>query len=455
MSPFHDSLRRLRPLSLCLPVATLIAALACGGDSGGSTTAPTPVPARIAVTPAQTDTLTLGATYQLSATVYSSDNTVLTGDPVTYASTDSSVATISSTGLVTAGRYGTANISASIGGIVSNTVTIVVFNAALSHVPQTLTLVQPISSSLTIGASTPVQVKVTDLYGSPVAGTSVSFAVQNGNGTVTPMSVLTDASGIASATWTLGTILALGNSLLVTAGTVQTVIVCTPLAGPPVSLSMAYPFTAVSVGYQSSFFLTGVDAYGNVFTPTSPQFVSRNPAVVAVSTGSGSYISQGPGQTYVVGSVGNVADSTLIAVIANNGILLSAPAPRFDLKADTTFSTNVQVTSGSSASPIGSLTATVTWDPSVLTYVSDGIGDGINGSVTVNTTNVANGSLTIALASGTAIGTSFVLRRVTFIASSVVGRHGTLNVTVSDISSNDFVSLLPVTQVISFPVRTR
>ena len=91
----------------------------------------------------------------------------------------------------------------------------------------------------------------------------------------------------------------------------------------------------------------------------------------------------------------------------------------------------------------------------MLSYVSDTPGDVSNSSVTVNTTNVANGSLTLAVASGNAIGSSFVLRHITFTASPVAGRSGTLGVTVSDIGTADFVSLLPVTQIVSFPVRTR
>jgi hypothetical protein len=51
----------------------------------------------------------------------------------------------------------------------------------------------------------PPGVLVTDRDGSPVAGATVHFAVTAGNGTVKPVAVVSDASGVAQlASWTLG-----------------------------------------------------------------------------------------------------------------------------------------------------------------------------------------------------------------------------------------------------------
>jgi hypothetical protein len=442
-------------------VAAVIVALACGGDGGaGSSTAPASTPARIVISPARTDTLAPGVTYQLSATVSAADNTTLIGYPVTYTSSDSTVAAVSNTGLVTAGdKIGGATITASAGSAISNSVTIVVFDPALVGVPKQITLVQSLSTSLTVGASTPVSVRVTDAFDTPVAGTGVTFSINDGNGTVTPTSVTTNASGVASTTWTVGTNLPMGNSVLVSAGAVQTVVTCVPLPGPPVSLIMSFPFAGLTVGSGGSLSVTAQDAYGNEFTPPSPQFVSRNPTVVTLASPSPpanvSFTSQTAGQSYIVASAAGLADSTLVAVFPSNGVLVSVAPPSFDLVAGTTFSTGVQISTGPSTLPIGSLTATITWDPTVLTYVSDVPATGFDGSVTVNTTNVAHGSLTLAVASATSLGQGPVLRTITFAAASTPGRHGTLGVTVSDISTNNFVTLLPVTQGVSFPVNTR
>ena len=444
-----------RSFSSRAAIAAVCLTLACGGGGDGGTTAP-PTPASISLTPAKADTLNLSATYQLSAMVYDQNNRALAGDQVTYESSDPSIATVSSTGLVTGIAYGTTTVFASFNGLQSNSVTIAVYSQALVNVPQAVTLAQAIPTTLLVGTSTPVKVRVTNVYGDPIPGTTVTFTLTAGNGSVAPASALTDVNGIAMTTWTLGTTLALGDGLLATAGTATRQINYTPLGGAPVSVAMAYPFVGIASGATGKDSLTATDAYGNVFTPASAVLFAQNSSVVALgSANDGSFTAQAAGQTYIYGFAGSSIDSTLVAVFANNGVLVSAPAPRFDLKADTTFTTTVQLTAGSATPAIGSLTAKVTWDPTVLSYVSDTPGDAVNGSVTVNTTNVANGSLTLAVASGNAIGSPFALRHITFTASPVVGRSGTLGVTVSDITTSNFTSLLPLTQVVSFPVRTR
>jgi hypothetical protein len=50
----------------------------------------------------------------------------------------------------------------------------------------------------------PLEVRVTDRYGNPVAGVEVRWTVLAGAGAVEPAAVVTDAAGLARATWTLG-----------------------------------------------------------------------------------------------------------------------------------------------------------------------------------------------------------------------------------------------------------
>ncbi len=54
-------------------------------------------------------------------------------------------------------------------------------------------------------ASSPLQARVIDSFHNPVPGVSVSFSVISGGGTVSPSSPVTDAAGLVSAIWTLGT----------------------------------------------------------------------------------------------------------------------------------------------------------------------------------------------------------------------------------------------------------
>lgn len=455
--------------SLFLLAASLIT-IACGGDGGtgihgGPPTPPLqPKPARIVLAPTGTDTLTPGATQQLTATVYTANDSILTTQYVAYTSSNSSVATVSNNGFVSSsGAIGTTTITASVtsdGQTISASVVLVYYDRSLVNVPKTITLAQPISTALVVGESTPVTVKVTDIYGNVVTGSTVDFIIGLGTGSVSPTSATTDASGTATTSWTVGTILWRGNTIIARAGNAQLSIDCKPLPGPLAAIAMSFPFAGLTVGNGVGVAASARDAYGNPILTPAVQFATRNPSLFGApsypSSSQMEMISQAAGQTYIVANVGNITDSTLVAVFQNDGVLVSAAVPRFDLRTDTTFITNVQISTGQSTPPIGSLTLTVTWDPTVLTYVSDSpTYQYFDGSLIVNRDNVANGSITIAVASGTSIGAPIALRILTFTASSTANRHGMLGVTVSEISTNTFVSLLPVTQVVSFPVRTR
>lgn len=100
--------------------ATLLATLLLPACGGGSATDPGPGPqdsavASVLVTPAAV-TLTVGDTATLSAVARNASGSTLTGATMTWASSDSTVATVSATGRATARRAGSAQITASAGG---------------------------------------------------------------------------------------------------------------------------------------------------------------------------------------------------------------------------------------------------------------------------------------------------------------------------------------------------
>lgn len=87
-----------------------------GGKTGTATISIQLAPVdRIVVTPAN-PTVNIGQTLQLTATLYDQQNHVLTGRTVTWSSADVTEATVSNSGLVTALKRGTVNITASSGG---------------------------------------------------------------------------------------------------------------------------------------------------------------------------------------------------------------------------------------------------------------------------------------------------------------------------------------------------
>lgn len=119
-------------------IALLTLTAACGKDSSTAPTAPTPpatpttpepaqppppppppaapTATRIAITPASATLNVIGQTVQLSAQVFDQDDNAMTGAVVTWTSGDAAVASVSTTGLVTALKSGTARITARSGG---------------------------------------------------------------------------------------------------------------------------------------------------------------------------------------------------------------------------------------------------------------------------------------------------------------------------------------------------
>ncbi|MDE3151748.1 MAG: Ig-like domain-containing protein [Gemmatimonadota bacterium] len=114
-------MRGARVLSrLAIPALVAIALDACGGaKSTGVTAPPTGAIASITVVPATTS-LIVGDTLRLVATAYDAKSNIITTDTVAWASSDSSVATVSDSGTVTGLASGTANISATSHGITAS-----------------------------------------------------------------------------------------------------------------------------------------------------------------------------------------------------------------------------------------------------------------------------------------------------------------------------------------------
>lgn len=97
----------------------------------------------------------------------------------------------------------------------------------------------------------PIVVRVTNVFGQPIVGATVTFAV-TGGGSVNPSTPLTDASGLASTQWTLG---ASGvQQLSVTVGTLSALNVTAALTAPggPPELFAGYDSTRIRIGQARS-----------------------------------------------------------------------------------------------------------------------------------------------------------------------------------------------------------
>jgi Big-like domain-containing protein len=128
----------------------------------------------------------------------------------------------------------------------------------------TITVDSAISAQTTVaGGTINVFVRVKSAAGAPVAGDTVSWLVASGGGSVPNKTTLTDANGIASTDWTLGTT-AGTNSLGANITGAAVPINATGIAGPLALLARQGP-DSQSVAATGTVLLTvrTTDAHGN------------------------------------------------------------------------------------------------------------------------------------------------------------------------------------------------
>lgn len=142
----------------------------------------------------------LGEMVRLTATVRDQHGRTMAGASVTWASSDASVAGVTSAGVVTAAGNGNTTVTGT-AGEVSGTADVTV--------EQQPARLRAVSGNHQEGIREhrlpqPLVVRIEDEGGSGVAGVSVMFSPGEESGTVSLDSAVTDAIGEASTEWTLG-----------------------------------------------------------------------------------------------------------------------------------------------------------------------------------------------------------------------------------------------------------
>jgi hypothetical protein len=171
-----------------------LALLACGGNDPS-------VPANITLNPSSISFTALGQTQQLSPTVTDDRGNALTESTVTWTSSDADVASVSSTGLVTALSNGSAEVTATAGSATA------VAPVAVIQTPTQMQKVLGDGQTAVAGqaVATPPSVQGNDANTNPVAVLVVKFELLSGRGRITQSSVVTDNGGTAQVgSWSLG-----------------------------------------------------------------------------------------------------------------------------------------------------------------------------------------------------------------------------------------------------------
>ena len=351
--------------------------------------------------------LTQGATSQLSATVKDDSGNVLTGLIIAWSSNDTSTATVSNTGLVTAHGAGNATITATTSGV-SGTAKIAVQSLAA---PVATVSMSPTSSSLVTGDTITITATPRDSTGTALGGRTITWASSNTSVATVSAGGLVTAVAVGSATIT-----ATSEGKIGTAGV-------TVSAPPVASLTVSPHSASVATNGTVQLSVTLRDANGTVLTGRTVTWSSRDSSTATVS-GTGLVTGATPGTTEVYATSEGHADSSTITVTAPAVASVSVSPSSATLRVSNTSQLTAtvrdaggNVLTGHTVTWSSSATATATVSTSgLVTAVAPGsatitaTSDGKSGTSTISVTLVPVSSVTVSPKNDTlAVGASVQL----------------------------------------------
>jgi uncharacterized protein YjdB len=266
---------------------------------------PAPVPvASVSVSPTA-PSLTVGGTIQLSATTRDANGNVLTGRTVTWTSSNAGIASVNSSGLVTAVSAGSASISAfSEGQTGSSTVTV----TAPAPVPVASVSVSPTAPSLPVGGTIQLSAVTRDASGNVLTGRTIVWSSSNaGVASVTSAGGVT-ATGVGTA-----------NITATSEGRTGTSTVTVTLA-PVASVTVSPATASISVGQTQQLSVTLRDGAGTVLSGRTTTWRSNSTSIATVSA-SGLVTAITAGPATITATSENINGTATITVI------VPTPAP--------------------------------------------------------------------------------------------------------------------------------
>jgi len=268
---------------------------------GATAVAPAKV-ARVRVIP---DSLVLaqGATGDFSAVAYDSTGNVLTGRTITWTSSDSVIATVSSTGTATAVSAGTAAVTATVEGVSGSAQVIV---TSPPPVRAARVKVEPDSLVLQPGHTGDFYAVAYDSAGNVLTGRAVSWTISDstvarisGTGTVTAVS-----AGTAQVTATVEGV----------SGTAR-VIVTSPPPTVVARVVVSPDSVVLQPGHTADLAAAAYDAEGHLLTGRAVSWTISDSTVARIS-GTGAVTAVSAGTATVTATVEGVSGTAKVIVVA-------------------------------------------------------------------------------------------------------------------------------------------
>jgi trimeric autotransporter adhesin len=355
--------------------AKIVAAASPVADTQVVDISPAPI-ARLSVTPPAA-ALGSGSTMQLTAHAEDAEGNALTGRNVGWMSSDASVASISTSGVVTAARFGDAAITASAEGVKASSV-IHVSAGAVSSVTVT-----PGSIGLVSGATQQLAVVLNDAAGNVLPAQAVKWSVSDNNVAIISPTGMVTAHHEGSATITADVNGVAGKaSVVVSAGAVKSVSVS------PASLSLATGGTR-----QLAAVLT--DAAGNTINNGAVAWSISSSAIASVSS-TGLVSAKHSGNAVITAAAGGATDTVPLTVTPGGVASVSISPASSSLVAGETQQLVATLNDNTGSVITGK---TITWkssDETILSVSSTGVARGAhvgNATVTASADGISGQAL--------------------------------------------------------------
>ncbi len=260
------------------PGAATITA-SCEGVSGVAQVTVTPVPVALVLVEPVDPVLAEGDTVQLKATLRDAHGATLHGRPISWKVVPAGVATVSTTGLVTAIHEGVVEVVASSEGIDGNS-RVAVTPAAVASIA-----IAPASPSVQTGETVTLEATLTDRHGKKLAGREIRWRSSAEQiATVSHRGIVTGhAEGTAEIT--------------VASEEKQASVTVRVTAAPVASVTIVEPKPLIT-GDTLQLQAVLKDSHGGVLTGRAVKWTSSSPAVATV-TRDGSLTGMGPGTAKV------------------------------------------------------------------------------------------------------------------------------------------------------------
>ena len=156
------------------PAVGVVVVASCGGGGGddGGTTNPGGTVTRVEIT-APSSTMEVGQNMQVTVRYFDASSSQLNGRTIAYSTSNSAIATVSTSGLVTAAAPGAVTITATVDGVQGN------LALNVTQVPVFFILITPATPSVRQGETITLTAQPQNSIGQPITGRQITWSSAN------------------------------------------------------------------------------------------------------------------------------------------------------------------------------------------------------------------------------------------------------------------------------------